>query len=157
MFILFSLPLPCPALPCPAPRKGYSCEQNKQFRLEKMYLHMCIWSRLYRIVGLSLCEMLKTHVESFPSVNCFLFLLHTHTHTHAHIHIARVMLRAHFCCLLLCAAKIVRHLEHVLAACVCGGVCVRHSCNKKKHKIKWQRQKCFKKMYMSIICNRQKK
>lgn len=89
MFILFSLPLPCPALPCPAPRKGYSCEQNKQFRLEKMYLHMCIWSRLYRIVGLSLCEMLKTHVESFPSVNCFLFLLHTHTHTCTHSHSAR--------------------------------------------------------------------
>lgn len=80
---------PCPALPCPAPRKGYSCEQNKQFRLEKMYLHMCIWSRLYRIVGLSLCEMLKTHVESFPSVNCFLFLLHTHTHTSTHSHSAR--------------------------------------------------------------------
>lgn len=89
---LFYSLCPYPALPCPAPRKGYSCEQNKQFRMEKMYLHVCIWRRLYRIVGLSLCEMLKTHVESFPSVNCFLFCCtptHPHTHTCTHSHSAR--------------------------------------------------------------------
>lgn len=46
--------------------------------------------------------------------------------------------------------------------CVCGCIyvecagvseCMRRSCYKKKHKIKWQRQKCF----IKIICNRQKR
>jgi len=46
----------------------------------------------------------------------------------------------------------------VVSICMFGGaVGVRRSCNKKKHKIKWQRQKCFIKIYMSIICNCRKK
>lgn len=83
---------PCPAPPCLALplARATAVSRTNNFGWKKcIYTCVHIWSRLYRIVGLSLCEMLKTHVESFPSVNCFLFLLHTHTHTCTHPHSAR--------------------------------------------------------------------
>lgn len=97
-----------------------AARRTNNFRKKTVSTYMRI---LYRIVGSSLCATWKRMLKVFKCELLFIFAADTHTHTYTQ----RVMLRAHFCCLLLCAAKIVRHLEHVWVARVCACVCVRAS------------------------------
>lgn len=94
-----------------------AARRTNNFRKKTVSTYMRI---LYRIVGSSLCATWKRMLKVFKCELLFIFAADTHTHTYTQ----RVMLRAHFCCLLLCAAKIVRHLEHVWVARVCAAVCV---------------------------------
>lgn len=143
-------------LPLPLLRKRVTAARRTNNFRKKLYLHIreygnIVWNSWVVFV----CD-LKTHVESFQVWIAFYFC--AHTHSLAACYASRPFLLPTFVRCENCEAfrACVSCARAYVCVCVCGRVCMRRSCNKKKHKIKWQRQKCFIKIYMSIICNRQK-